>query len=138
MSRSIALTAVAIGVIGASAGAVVGVPWAIGGLVAGTGAGWIAGRSGMRIFVAIAITAGVAGGMLVGRGVVRALCLPGSCVELELVGAIVTGVGALVGVGLVVALVTRSFDEYHDAVAASRTPPAPGCEADEQPDDPAS
>ena len=37
----------------------------------------------------------------VGRGVVKALCLPGTCVELEVVGAVVTGIGALIGVGLV-------------------------------------
>ena len=49
------------------------------------------------------------------------------------VAAVVTGLGALVGVGLVVALVTRSFDEYHEAVAANRPPPEPGCETDEQP-----
>ncbi len=85
----------------------------------------------MRSAVAVAIAAGTVAGALVGRGVVRALCLPGSCVELEVVAAVVTGIGALVGVGLVVALVVRSFDEYHEAVAANQPPPQPGCETDE-------
>jgi MFS family permease len=131
MNRTVAVPTIAIALIAGGAGAIVGVPWAVAGAISGAVVGYLTGRAGMRPFVAIAVAAGTLGGALVGRGVVRALCLPGSCTELEVVGAIFTGVGALIGVGLVVALVTRSFDEYHDAVAANRPPPTPGCEADE-------
>ncbi len=132
MNRQVVVPAITIGALGAAAGAIAGVPWAIAGFAVGCAAGFAAGRSGMRPFVAIAIAAGTLGGAVVGRGVVRALCLPGSCVELEILGTVITGIGAFVGVALVVALVTRSFDEYHDAISANRAPPEPGCEADEQ------
>ncbi len=46
-------------------------------------------------------------------------------------GGTVTGVGAVVGVGIVVALVSRSFDEYREAIDAGRPPPEPGCETDQ-------
>lgn len=66
----------------------------------------------VRPLASLAVTAGSAVGVLVGQRIVRVLCLPSECRGLEAVAAILTGVGAFVGVGLVVALVIRSFDEY--------------------------
>ena len=59
------------------------------------------------------------------------LCEPEGCVAFEAGAAIITGIGALVGIGLVVALATRSFDEYSDAVDRGQKPPATGCSTDE-------
>jgi hypothetical protein len=120
--------------LGAATGLVLGGPLWTGALgAAGLLAGLVAARAGIRPLVALAVLAGTLGGALVGRGIVRALCLPGSCVGLEVTAAVATGIGALIGIGLVVALVTRSFDEYHEAIARRETPPEPGCETDEQP-----
>jgi hypothetical protein len=85
----------------------------------------------MRATVALALVASLAIGAIIGQGIVHALCLPAGCVGAESVAAVVTGIGALIAMGLVVALVTRSFEEYHEAVAARRPPPEPGCESDE-------
>ncbi len=133
MSRQSLVPAVLVGALAAGAGTILGLPWAIAGAIVGVAAGMGAAAGGIRPFVAVAVGAGTLGGILVGRGVVKALCLPGSCVELEVAGALITGLGALVGVGLVVALVTRSFDEYHEALAANRPPPEPDHETDENP-----
>lgn len=133
MSRNAALVARTVGfaAIGAVAGALIGgAAWIAAGAVSSAVAGLLAGLAGMRPFVATSVLVGTFGGILVGRGVVRALCLPGSCVGLEVTAAVISGLGALVGVGLVVALVTRSFDEYNEAIASRRPPPAPGCEAE--------
>ena len=54
----------------------------------------------------------ILGGGLIGREIVRALCLPGSCTTVEVFGGIGTGIGAMFGIGLVTALVVRSFEEY--------------------------
>lgn len=71
----------------------------------------------VRPLASLAVTAGSAVGALVGQRIVRVLCLPSECPGLEAVAAILTGIGALVGIGLVVALVIRSFDEYRTASA---------------------
>ncbi len=133
MNRTATIAALGAGfaLLGALTGSLIGgTAWVVAAAVVAGIAGVAAGAAGMRPLVALAIAVGTIGGALVGRGVVRALCLPGSCPGLEATAAVITGVGALIGVGLVVALVTRSFDEYHEAVAANRPPPTPGCETD--------
>ena len=109
------------------AGPVGGVIGAVAGGLAGTAAALLQ----MRAAVAITLVASLAVGAVIGQGIVHALCLPDGCGAAEAVGAIVMGIGAFVAVGLVAALVTRSFEEYHEAVAARRPPPGPGCETDE-------
>lgn len=79
----------------------------------------------------MSVVVGTIVGAFIGRNIVRVLCLPGSCPSLEIVAAVLGAVGAFVGVGLVVALVTRSFDEYYEAIEARRPPPEPGCETDD-------
>lgn len=123
------VTVLAISLVGAGGGwLLAGTLGAILGGAAGALCGVAVVRAGVRPAVATTVALGTAAGALVGQGIVRALCLPGSCPGQETVGAVITAVGALIGVGLVVALVTRSFDEYHEAVAAKQPPPTPGCE----------
>lgn len=113
--------------------------WALGGgwfglatgFIIGAVLGIIAARAGVRLGVAVSVVVGTVVGAFIGRNLVRVLCLPGSCPTLEIVAAVLGAIGAFVGVGLVVALVTRSFDEYHEAVEAGRPPPEPGCEQEE-------
>lgn len=115
-----------------------GAGWLLGsttGMVIGGSMGLLAGlgavAAGMRPVVGVSLVAGAAGGATVGHGIAEALCRPGSCAGMATAAAVVTAIGAVIGVGLVVALVTRSFDEYRDAMAANRPPPEPGCETDE-------
>lgn len=86
--------------------------WTVIGLVAGLAIGWLMARAGVRATVGPAIVGGGIVGAWIGREIVRALCLPGSCVNVEVAGSVVTGLGSTLGIGLVVALVVRSFDEY--------------------------
>lgn len=69
----------------------------------------------IRIMVAVPVFIGMVAGGVLGRSIVHALCLPESCKGTEIAAALLTGIGTLVGVGLVVALVTRSFDEYRES-----------------------
>jgi len=86
--------------------------WGVIGLVLGLGCGWLMARAGVRRAIGPAIVAGGVVGVWIGREIIRALCLPGSCTTVEVAGAAITGVGSMVGIGLVAALVVRSFDEY--------------------------
>lgn len=101
------------------------------GAVLGGGAGLVAavaaGVAGMRPLVTLVVAVATVAGIVAGHSVVEALCRPGSCVPLEITGAAVTGIGALVGTGLVVALVARSFDEYrHGSRPQPSDPPSDG------------
>lgn len=71
----------------------------------------------VRMLVAVPVTVGTIAGGILGSGIVRALCLPGTCRGAEAAAAFLAGLGSLVGVGLVVALVTRSFDEFRESRA---------------------
>ncbi len=70
---------------------------------------------GIRLGVAVPVLTGMVAGGVLGRGIVHALCLPESCRGAEVAAALLTGLGSLVAVGLVVALVARSFDEYKES-----------------------
>jgi hypothetical protein len=87
----------------------------------------------VRWVVALPVIGGVVVGIVVGWSIPHRRCAPDGCPLVEISAAAVTGLGALVGVGLVVALVTRSFDEYREATEQRRPPPAAGCESDERP-----
>jgi MFS family permease len=84
------------------------------GAAIGTLFGLIADRFQVRTVVAAAVTAGTLTGALVGSSIVAVICLPGTCVGYEIGAAILTGLGAFVGIGIIVALATRSFDEYRE------------------------
>ena len=110
------------GTVGAAVGAVIG-----------AGFGWFAGRSSVRPAITMTVFVGSMAGVLIGTSIVETICLPDSCVALETTAGVVVGLASLVGVGLVAALVTRSFDEYNESVAAGTEPPSAGCES--EPDD---
>ena len=122
-----ALAAVA-GVIGAISS---GPGGAFIGAVVGAVTGYAIAFSGVRPMVAVSVAIGTVIGVVLGRSIVRVLCAPSGCPTVEWVTGVATGIGAFVGIGLVVALATRSFDEYNEALAAQRPPPEPGCEAEE-------
>lgn len=115
----------------------------IGGVFGGSMVAWIVAAAlfgGMGVVMiqtkmraAVAVPVLVAGfvGAVVGSTVVGLMCRPGTCVAVANTAAVFTGIGGIVGVGLVVALTVRSFDEYKEAIAAGRQPPQPGCETDE-------
>lgn len=108
-----------------------GIVGAIIGSIGGIGFGVLAARMNVRPAITMTVFVGAMAGALIGSSVVETICLPGSCVAIEASAAFVLGVGALVGVGLVAALVTRSFDEYNASVADGREPPTVGCETPE-------
>lgn len=105
--------------------------WIIVGAVAGLALGIAVVALKIRAVVALSVAFGTVIGGLLGKSIVHALCLPSTCPAAESGAAVVTAIGAFVGVGLVVALATRSFDEHREAVAAGRPPPTPGCETGE-------
>jgi len=107
-----------------------GAPGTVIGLIGGVAFGLVAGRANVRPAITMTVFVGAMAGALIGSSVVETICLPDSCVALEASAAVVLGIGALIGVGLVAALVTRSFDEYNESVDAGREPPAPGCESE--------
>lgn len=97
------------------------------GLLLGLAAAVAIGRFDVRPAVALPVLAGTLAGAFIGRMIVRLLCLPETCGGLEIAAAVLTGVGALFGVGLVVVLVTRSFEEHQqrlvdNARARAETP----------------
>jgi hypothetical protein len=125
----------------AAAGAIVG--WLAGGAAAAAAAGALGlltgiavGPIGVRPTVAVPVAVGGAVGFVLGRSVVRVLCAPQGCVAVEWIAGIATAIGALVGVGLVVALASRSFDEYREALTSGRPPPDPEGASDEPPESP--
>lgn len=109
--------------------------WLIGRSVAWTVVGAIVGAAtavmtlfvGVRPVVAVPVGVGAGIGAYVGGTIVGVICDPQGCVAFEATAAVVTGIGALVGIGLVVALATRSFEEHSAAVARGSKPPTTGC-----------
>lgn len=99
-----------------TAGAIVG--GLLGGMIGAT-----VERFGIRIVVAAPVLIGAIAGGLLGRSIVHTLCLPETCRSAETIAALLTGAGSIVGVGLVVALVTRSFDEFREDRTESRESP---------------
>lgn len=91
-----------------------GVNGAVLGLAVGAVIGLVAARFEVRTVVAASVTAGAVTGAFIGSSVVAVLCLPETCVGLEIAASVLTAVGAFFGVGIIVALATRSFDEYRE------------------------
>ena len=90
----------------------------------------------VRPLVAAPVGIGAGIGAYLGGTIVAVLCEPAGCPAFEAVAATTTGIGALVGIGLVVALATRSFDEYREAVNRGLQPPTSTCGVEERPEDP--
>lgn len=106
------------------------------GAILGLAFGAITARANVRPAITMTVWVGAMAGALIGASIVETICLPDSCVALEATAAVVVGIASLVGVGLVAALVTRSFDEYGEHQRAGTPPPEVGCEVpeDETPD----
>lgn len=110
---------------------IAGLGGAIGGAALGAAFAVVAARARVRPLIATTTFVGAASGALIGASIIETICLPDSCEALELTGAVVIGLASLVGVGLMAALVTRSFDEYNESVVEGRPPPTAGCESDD-------
>jgi hypothetical protein len=121
---------------GAISGWLIGqsVPWCAVGGVVGAGIAAMILLVGVRPIVAVPVGIGAGIGAYVGGTIVGVICEPQGCPAFQATAGIITGIGALVGIGLVVALATRSFDEYHAAVAKRVDPPVTACKA-EDPED---
>jgi hypothetical protein len=115
--------------------------WLIAGTVgAGVGAilfgflAFLGVRANVRPAIIATVLVGTMTGWLIGSSIVEAICLPSTCPALEMIGGLVAAVISFVGVGLVAALVTRSFDEYNEREAAGLPPTGVGCEVPESDD----
>ncbi len=107
--------------------------WATIGGVVGLGIAFMIVVYQVRPLVATTVGIGAGIGAYLGGTIVEVLCQPKGCAAFETAAAASTGVGALVGIGLVVALATRSFDEYQDAINRGAKPPTTGCSTGDEP-----
>lgn len=94
----------------------------VGGLI-GLAIGVVSARFDVRLVVSVSVVLGTVAGAFIGRNVVRVLCRPGTCTGWEVGAATTVGIIAFVVVGIVVALATRSFDEYRETRSSGRPPP---------------
>lgn len=131
------LPIVTAGVIGGALGWLVEstVAWITIGAVVGLGIAAMIIVFGVRPLVAAPVGIGAGIGAYLGGTIVGVLCEPAGCPAFEAAAATTTGIGALVGIGLVVALATRSFDEYQEAMERGAPPPTSSCGVDERPAD---
>lgn len=137
MSGRVSLSSIAVigaaAAIGAVLGALMGPVWAIVGGLTGLATALLISVYRIRAVVAVPVAIGAGIGGYVGGTIIGVLCEPEGCPAFEAFGAVTTGIGALVGVGLVVALATRSFDEYRESVARrtiSEPPPGESRDSD--------
>lgn len=109
--------------------------WVTIGAVVGLGTAVMTVVYGVRPLVAIPVGLGAGVGAYLGGTIVGVLCEPAGCPAFEAAAATTTGIGALVGIGLVVALATRSFDEYQESQQRGVAPPTSSCGPAEREDD---
>lgn len=102
------------------------------GALLGAAFGFGAARANVRPGVAMTVFVGAMTGGLIGSSVVSTICLPATCVPLEITAGVVTAVASFIGVGIVAALVTRSFDEYYERLDVGLPPTEVGCEVPEE------
>jgi len=114
---------------GVAGGLLIGATGAVALGVVGAVLGIVVARAGVRWLVAFPVVVGTVAGAVLGWAVTHAFCRPDGCPVGESIAATLTGVGSFIGVGLVVALATRSFDEYRETAAAQY--PDPGAEPPE-------
>ena len=105
-----------------------GTPGAVMGAVVFASLALVGVRANVRPAIVATVLVGTMTGWLIGASIVEAICLPATCLTLEIIGGLVAAVISFVGVGLVAALVTRSFDEYNERSAAGLPPTQVGCE----------
>ncbi len=110
-----------------------GGPGAAAGALLGAGFGYLAARLNVRPAIAMTVFVGAMAGGLIGSSIVSTICLPDTCTVLEVLAGFVTAFASFIGVGIVAALVTRSFDEYNERAEAGLPPTGVGCETDEDP-----
>jgi len=129
MRASDVLSIIASAFFGAIAGSLVGgiLGAAIGSAIFGILA-FLGAKANIRPGIVSTVLVGTMAGALIGSSIVQAICLPSTCLPLEIAGGIVTALVSFVGVGLVAALVTRSFDEYNERSEAGLPPTGVGCE----------
>lgn len=129
------LPILATGIIGGALGWLVEstVAWITIGAVVGFGVSAMIVVFGVRPLVAAPVGIGAGIGAYLGGTIVGVLCEPAGCPAFEATAASATGIGALVGIGLVVALATRSFDEYQEAIERGTPPPTSSCGIEERP-----
>ena len=89
-------------------------------------------RANVRPVLIATVLVGTMTGWLIGSSIVEAICLPSNCPALETIGGLVGAVISFIGVGLVAALVARSFDEYNEREAAGLPPTGVGCEVPQE------
>ncbi len=111
------------------------VAWITIGAVVGLGTAAMIVVFGVRPLVAAPVGTGAGIGAYLGGTIVGVLCDPAGCPAFEAAAASATGIGALVGIGLVMALATRSFDEYREATRRGATPPTSSYNVEESPTD---
>ena len=102
------------------------------GALVGAGFGFGAARANVRPGIAMTVFVGAMTGGLIGSSIVSTICLPDTCVPLEISAGVVLGIASFIGVGIVAALVTRSFDEYNEQIDAGLPPTGVGCEVPEE------
>ena len=102
--------------------------WLLVGGITGAGTAVMITLAGVRAVVAVPVGVGAGVGAYLGGTIVGVLCEPSGCPAFEAGAALLTGIGALVGVGLVVALATRSFDEYREGQARREAAAPPEAE----------
>jgi hypothetical protein len=76
---------------------------AIIGAAFGAAFAYAAARARVRPAVAVTVFVGAATGVLIGSSIVQTICLPDTCVGLEITGGVLVGFAAMVGVGMVAA-----------------------------------
>lgn len=130
------LPIVTAGIIGGALGWLVEstIAWVTIGAVVGLGTAAMIVVFGVRPLVAAPVGIGAGIGAYLGGTIVGVLCEPAGCPAFEAAAASATGIGALVGIGLVVALATRSFDEYQEAMQRGAAPPTSSCSVEDPPD----
>lgn len=108
--------------------------WGVVGAVIGLGVAVLIVVFGIRPIVAVPVGFGAGIGAYLGGTIVGVLCEPKGCPAFQATAATATGLGTLVGIGMVVALATRSFDEYREATDRGANPPTTGCSTGDEPD----
>ncbi len=106
----------------------------VGAVIAGAFFGLVAfggARANVRPAIVSTVLVATMAGALIGASIVEAICLPSTCPALVATGGVTIAVVSFVGVGLVAALVTRSFDEYNEREAAGLPQDSVGCETPE-------
>jgi hypothetical protein len=89
---------------------------------------------GVRAIVAAPVGIGAGVGAYLGATVVGVICEPSGCPAFETAAGVTTGIGALVGIALVVALVSRSFDEYRESQRRVTPPATSSCNVEDRPE----